>query len=205
MSQLLPIATGEAAYAGPLPESTATELFIGNSSIPFSYLSYAHLYEIPKFDLEVRLGQVLNTNYQASLDPSGMTGSLESGNSSAISVEGENVVWQIVFKVNWTDWAIYLATWMVFFVAGLGGVALKIFVIVPDLLGYMSSLTRDNPYVQVPAGGSTLDGMERTKLSRSLRLKISDVGGETDGVGYVAISSDNDSGMKPLTRHGLYS
>ena len=202
-SQLLPIATCERSYTF-VPESTATELYIDNSSLPFSIFGRAHLYDIAKSDLEVRLGQVLNTYNLATLAPFDMAGSLGSGNASAIPVDGKHTVWQGIYQVNWTYLAVYLAAWAVFFAAGVGGIVFKSLVIAPDVLGYVSSLTRDNPYVRVPEGGSTLDGMKRTKLLRGLRLTMKDVGGEIAKVGHVAISSSNGSDTRPLAKDRLY-
>ncbi len=202
-SLLLPIATGEKS-PDFVPESTATELYMDNSSLPFSIFGRAHLYNIAKSDLEVRLGQVLNTYNLATLAPFDMAESLGSGNASAISVDGQHTVWKRIYQVNWTYLAAYLATWVVFFAAGVGGIVFKSLVIAPDVLGYVSSLTRDNPYVRVPEGGSTLDGMKRAKLLRGLRLTMKDVGGKTAEVGHVAISSSNGSGMRPLAKGRLY-
>ncbi len=202
-AQLLPIATGENTF-GFVAESTATELFMENSSLPFSMLGRAHLYNVAKSDLEVRLGQVLNTYNLASLAPFDMAGSLGSGNASSISVDGQHTVWQVFYQVNWTYLAVYLATWVVFFAAAVGGIVFKSLVIGPEVLGYVSSLTRDNPYVRVPVGGSSLDGMKRTKLLRGLRLTMKDVAGETATVGHVAISSGHSSGERSLEKGRLY-
>jgi hypothetical protein len=45
----------------------------------------------------------------------------------------------------------------------------------PDILGYISSLTRDNPYIPLPPGGSTPDATERTILLKDLVIKLGDV------------------------------
>lgn len=203
ISQLLPIATGESSYSF-VPESTATELYIDNSSLPFSIFGRAHLYGIPKSDLEVRLGQVLNTYTLAALAPFDMAGSLGSGNASVVSVKGEQRVWEIRYQVEWTLFAAYIATWLVFFAAGVAGVLLRWVVIGPDVLGYVSSLTRDTPYVRVTEGGSALAGIERAKLLRGLRLKMGDVGEGTEGVGRVAVSDEKGGGVRPLTEERLY-
>jgi hypothetical protein len=58
----------------------------------------------------------------------------------------------------------------------------------PDILGYVSSLTRDNPHIRMPSGGSTLDGTERARLIRDLKVQIADLQ-EGKEVGYIALKS----------------
>ena len=61
----------------------------------------------------------------------------------------------------------------------------------PDILGYVSTMTRDNTYVDVPSGGNTLDGMERARYLADLEVQIADV--EADEVeGHIAFRSVDD-------------
>jgi hypothetical protein len=46
----------------------------------------------------------------------------------------------------------------------------------PDIFGFVSSLTRDNPNLRLPEGGSTLGGIERSRAMKGVRVKIADVG-----------------------------
>jgi hypothetical protein len=56
---------------------------------------------------------------------------------------------------------------------------LRYHTVIPDSMGYVSSMTIENPYISIPGiipgAGSTLSGMERTKLLRSMRVRIGDV------------------------------
>lgn len=54
----------------------------------------------------------------------------------------------------------------------------------PDIFGFVSTLTRDNPYFPVPTGGSTLDGLERTRAFGNLKVKIGEIAGP-NGMGRV--------------------
>jgi hypothetical protein len=58
----------------------------------------------------------------------------------------------------------------------------------PDIFEYASSLTRENPYIALPPGGTGLAGPERSKLLRRLRVQLVDVKPEGD-VGYVALKN----------------
>ncbi|KAH6884153.1 hypothetical protein B0T10DRAFT_579538, partial [Thelonectria olida] len=54
------------------------------------------------------------------------------------------------------------------------GLLLQGFVRGPDVLGFASTMTRDNPYVLLPPGGSRLDGPERARRLGDLRLQLAD-------------------------------
>ncbi len=86
--------------------------------------------------------------------------------------------------------SILLISAFVLFLCALVGLALKLLTKGPEILGHVSSLTRDNPYVRVPAGGSTLDGYERAKLLKDLKIQIGDIR-VSNNVGRVAVMSIN--------------
>ncbi|KAL6354955.1 hypothetical protein LRP88_12313 [Fusarium phalaenopsidis] len=66
------------------------------------------------------------------------------------------------------------------------GLALQFFIRGPDILGFASTMTRDNPYVPVAPGGSNLDGPDRARMLRDLRLQLADVRPD-DANGYIAV------------------
>jgi hypothetical protein len=69
------------------------------------------------------------------------------------------------------------------------GVYLKYTATAPDILGYVSTLTRDNPYTpMVPEGGNNLNGLERARLLSNMPVQIGDVNWEEDK-GHVAFRS----------------
>ncbi|KAK3167188.1 hypothetical protein OEA41_010314 [Lepraria neglecta] len=47
--------------------------------------------------------------------------------------------------------------------------------IVPDYLGYVSSLARDSVHVALPPGGVNLDGIERSRALKDLEVRLGDV------------------------------
>ena len=57
----------------------------------------------------------------------------------------------------------------------------------PDIFGYVSSLTRDNPNIRLPEGGTALSGLDRARLLKDMRVRIVDVG-SSDGVGRVILA-----------------
>lgn len=70
----------------------------------------------------------------------------------------------------------------------------------PDIFGFVSSLTRDNPNLQLPDGGSTLSGIDRSRRMKHVKVKIGDVG-TTAEVGRVGLTCVVDDGRNnnPLT------
>ena len=64
---------------------------------------------------------------------------------------------------------------------GLFSFALSLRVTAPDIFNHVSSLTRDNPFIKVPDGGSALDGSDRARLLSKLPVQLGDAdsAGET--------------------------
>jgi hypothetical protein len=88
--------------------------------------------------------------------------------------------------------ALLLASAVVLQATGLGGMALGWRTRVPDVLGYVASMTYNNPFLPLPDGGGVLDAMERARVLRDLRVWVSDVRGGDD-VGRIAFTSDADA------------
>ena len=76
----------------------------------------------------------------------------------------------------------------------------------PDVLGYVSTMTRDNEYVRVPEGGSTLDGMQRARYLARMKVQLANVRPE-DEAGLIALRSlggGDDANTGRLMRNCLY-
>jgi hypothetical protein len=63
---------------------------------------------------------------------------------------------------------------------------LSLRIMVPDVFDYVSSFTRDNPYVNGPHGGSVIDGAERARLLRKLPVQFGDAEVASE-VGYLTL------------------
>lgn len=76
----------------------------------------------------------------------------------------------------------------------------------PDVLGAVSSLTRENEFVELPPGGSGLDGMDRSRLIRDLNVQLCDVqpGEEVGRVALRSIKKDEDVKGAKVERDRLY-
>ena len=59
---------------------------------------------------------------------------------------------------------------------------------IPDIFGAVSSMVRNNPYVELPRGGSALDGIDRARLIKDLSVRLGDIQ-EGEDIGLVALRS----------------
>lgn len=72
----------------------------------------------------------------------------------------------------------------------------------PELFGFVTSMTYENPWVKVPDGGTMLDAMERARLLKDVEVHVADVCGDED-VGHIAFAAGVP--MRKLERGRLYS
>jgi hypothetical protein len=96
-------------------------------------------------------------------------------------------------------------------ICALTGIFLRAMTRAPDILGYVSSLTRDNPHIPLSAGaegsGTTLSGLDRARLLRDMRVQIADVEGDKDveRIALVGVGVDLDRvGPKRLRKGRRY-
>ena len=76
----------------------------------------------------------------------------------------------------------------------------------PDILGCVLAITRDNAYVDISVGGSTLDGSERARYLADIEVQIADV--EAENVeGHIAFRNVDDDQVfknRALAKKRLY-
>jgi hypothetical protein len=142
----------------------------------------------------------MNSYWIPSINPLNMvrvqlsTEDLSSSNTSlTVGFPGQKTMAQVttledLFVCHDAWLGILLISALALFLCSLVGLVLKFFTKGQKILGHVSSLTRDSAYVHVPAGGSTLDGYERARLLKDVKIKIRDAAaGNT--VGHVAVMS----------------
>lgn len=81
-----------------------------------------------------------------------------------------------------------LISTLVLLATGVYGVLVRQFTLAPDIFSYVRNMTYENPHVQLPRGGTTLDSIDRGRLLKDLRVEIGDVRGD-DEIGYIAFTS----------------
>ena len=170
--------------------------------------------------MSVYLTQVINTYYLASLDPY-----QGSSNDPLFQTLTPNLVPSQITSPDWAHstfkgniyephyvlsipWVVVdLISCQILLAAAVFAFWLRKKTLAPDIFGYVSSLTRDNPHLSLPDGGSTMSGLERARLLRKVRVRLADVA-DGSGVGKVGLSyagpSTADVQMAHLKRDRNY-
>ena len=102
----------------------------------------------------------------------------------------------------WTT--VLFVTSSVLLLCGICGAIAKHMTRGPKILGYVSTMTRDNSYIDLPPGGCTLDGLERARLLKDIKVKVLDVAAEGE-VGHIALGSAETFGTGRLVYGRLYA
>ncbi|RAR00722.1 hypothetical protein DDE82_007094 [Stemphylium lycopersici] len=84
---------------------------------------------------------------------------------------------------------------------GIVALVLKRKTLGPEMFGFVTSMTYENPWVKVPDGGTMLDAMERARLLKDVDVCVADVRGE-DSIGHIAFAAGVP--VRKLERGRLY-
>lgn len=146
-----------------------------------------------------RLGLLWNTFFHATVYPSIVVGdALNVTEHSGLQVvvhqaEGPASGFQ-QYIVNWRWMAMYFVTVAIMILASILTVLLRFLSKGPDILGYVSTLLRDSPFMEEQAArGSTLTGLERARLLENHRVRLLDVQADQE-VGRIAIAQIGPDG-----------
>jgi hypothetical protein len=192
------------AIDGNTYEPTIVQRYFVEPANPFNTTSNnTLLYKLDKTSFATSLAQLLNTFWIAGIGISTVT----SGVDGTPNPQTGTQILTTIATVS-TDWEILICNrvWLAFlfvatgamFIAGVFGLVLEFTRRAPDLAMNISSLTRDNPYIHLPPGGSTLDSIERSRLVQNVRVRFGDVAVGHE-VGYIAIAScDNQQEVGKL-------
>lgn len=163
-------------------------------------------------NFSTRFSTLFNTFYQASLatdvipfaglsDPVNLNTSLR----SYISPESTTYINRFtVYQINLPWLVVFIVASTLLLLSAFAGLFLKSIIIAPDVLGFVSSLTRDNPHVPLPSGGSVLSGEDRAKVLRDFPVQLADVN-EDRNFGRIAfVSRNGDTLYKKLRRSRQY-
>ena len=175
---------------------------LGQSTSYFTADPVGHNWStIPDEQVSQRLTEVFNTYWESSrwmattirTDPFALSSINETTNEPFLNLRlnqtTATVSRQVALYKASLPWVLTLLLCSgVLFILGLVNVIVSLKTSVPDIFGAVSSLTRNNPYVDLPEGGSTLDGTDRARLIKDLRVQLGDVQ-ESEGVGLIALKS----------------
>jgi len=148
-------------------------------------------------DFRQRFSLLLNTFWQAGFDPANQTVGVgtESNVGTVVSTPATYQYTQQVYRTSWAWLAVLFASSVILLVAGVAGVIWDSRIIGPDILGFASSLTRNNKYMDLPKGDSTMGGAERARMLRDVEVMIQDVKAGSE-VGKIALGTVSESTQK---------
>jgi hypothetical protein len=108
-----------------------------------------------------------------------------------------------VYHVHFGWLSLYLLSIAALFVSAAGTIFLRMRLRAPDFLDSVTAFARDSQYVQVPLGGSTLDGIQMARALGSKRIRIGDVRPD-DEVGRIAFAEADMITTRVLRKDRLY-
>lgn len=80
-----------------------------------------------------------------------------------------------VYVCNFAWLGVFLLSTVVMLVGAITGVVFSRKTIVPDYLGYVSSLAKESPWIRMPDIGVNMDGMDKARLVNEIKVRIGDV------------------------------
>lgn len=106
-----------------------------------------------------------------------------------------------IFVCNFAWLSLLLVSSAVILLTGSVAVVLKRKTLGPEMFGFVTSMTYENPWVKIPRGGTMLDAMERARLLKDVEVHVADVRGDED-VGHIAFAAGVP--LRKLERGRLY-
>lgn len=157
-----------------------------------------------------RLTAILNTVWQASMAkssiPLGAAANFTADSNDEASFPSASstatITYEIpVYAANYMFIANLLAITLILQACAIAGHYLKYKATAPDILGYVSAMTIENPHIHVPPEANTLDGLERARYLQKMKVQLADV--DRDQVeGNLACGTLNNETMQPANFPG---
>lgn len=160
----------------------------------------ADVWSLPLLDFETRLEHALNTFLYLSRTDFRVFATANLSRIQATSQANATVTFALgrYYKCNWVWLGLGLAALAVLQCLAVTTVILRLLTHVPDVLGYVSSMTIENPYLRgkemaplhrgAPVSGgpsSAMDGLERSRVLGDTQFGLVDVDG-MENVGKIA-------------------
>jgi predicted outer membrane lipoprotein len=106
-----------------------------------------------------------------------------------------------IYLCNFAWLGLLFAAALSILLTGVASLVLKHKTLGPEMFGFVTSMTYENSYLNVPKGGSMLDAMERARLLKDVEVHIGDVRANED-VGHIAFAAG--APKRKLERGRLY-
>ncbi|KAL4787078.1 hypothetical protein BJX76DRAFT_354490 [Aspergillus varians] len=163
----------------------------GNAIQPY-FPTTVQLYDVPVDTFSQRLVQAVNSFYTARLAFDLLIQGESAGTAHLTGVKGVGTVVQskLTCLVHWGWLVVFLVSTLILVAASImtSYIASRIFN--PDVLGYVSTLARDNPHMtDCPESSSTWDGFERAKALGGLSIRLGEVRSNDPSSGELAVGN----------------
>ncbi|CAG9977922.1 unnamed protein product [Clonostachys byssicola] len=179
--------------------ASATDAYIAGDVNPYARQGVIDWTTYDEGVVSKRLTSAFNTFHMATLNPLNHTDisfgkdpgpQIYSPVSPAVptyynSTEGSVVTRVEVYRTDKVWTAIHLTTTFILLILASLGLAFRLLIRGPDVVGFASSMTHDNPYTPLLDCGSAMPGPQRARWLRDMRVQLADVRPDND-VGYVA-------------------
>ena len=172
-----------------------TDLYIAGSNSPYNSQEQVNspFANVTGKQVSQRLSTLLNTAWQASLAttsiaeaPTGLAAiAVSDGGYTSANTTADTFLSTPVYVADKVWVSLTAATSITLLLCGIAGMVLKYVAKVPDILGYVSTMTRENLYFEDPVGGDAMDGLERARVLKHVQVQIVDVK-PWDKRGYIA-------------------
>jgi hypothetical protein len=173
-------------------------LLLGGGDLP------SFLYDVELSDIGTRLGQILNafvygSTWNASVfligeSFEGMQGNLFGGKNAsfvpasraelAAMIQNQTAAFTVPAVLTthaqvyycYFPWLwVFLFSTLVMLAGAITGVVFSRKTIVPDYLGFVSSLAKESPWIRMPDVGVNMDGMDKARLVKEVKVRLGDV------------------------------
>lgn len=174
--------------------------------------SLASIYDVELSDIGARLGQILNafvygSTWNASIyllgeSFDGLQGNLVGGKNASFTpatradlvamIQNQTAAFTVpavltteaqVYVCNF-PWLVFLFSTLVMLIRASTGVVFSRKTIVPDYLGFVSSLAKESPWIRMPDVGVNMDRIDKARLVKEVKVRLGDVsyvqGGHSD-------------------------
>ncbi|KAF2490259.1 hypothetical protein BU16DRAFT_517463 [Lophium mytilinum] len=199
--------------------SSLTEMWLQDPSSSYvveNFKTFSNLSTVPLSTLSRNFEMLLNTYWQSTYGAQYLFGNLSTNMTLYDNISHEWVAGEIFIRsgskptitdsngeqyaCNMTFAAFLLVISCLLLLAGVASLVLMSMTLAPDVLGYVSSSTRDNPFAELNQP-SHLDGLERASAMREMRITLGDVNvaGETGHIAFAVTA-----GVQRLRKDRLY-
>lgn len=211
----LSAATVGELHHGTTAESSPTELWLQQPDdvlVAMALSNFSNLSAVPLPMLSRNFEMLFNTYWQSTYGAQYLSGNLTTNMSAYDNIyEGLEISFNTSqaaltsrtgeqYECDMIFACLLLVISSILLLAGMASLILMSITLAPDILGFVSSYTRDNPFAPV-SQSSYLDGLERSKALNEMRIIVGDVKGELE-TGYIALAAYTEA--LPLRKDRKY-